>query len=90
MGKIIPQTQARVRRLQKAAFINRLEELKKATDWAETPLFYMWERYGRWMHMDKSIYSDSECKHHNSIFKETIDKKMNRADFKEEEKKFVK
>lgn len=52
MGKIIPTNKARVRRLQKAAFINRVEELKNAIDWSETPIFYTWERYGRWKHLD--------------------------------------
>lgn len=61
MGKLIPNDDARQKRLRRAAFINRLEELKKATDWAETPMYYAYERHGRWVHHDSTIYSDAEC-----------------------------
>ena len=62
MGKLVPSDAARMKRLQKAAYINRIEELKNTADWAETPIYYMYERHGRWVHKDTTIYSDVECK----------------------------
>ena len=84
MGKIIPNSDARSKRLQKAAFLNRLEELKKSTDWSQTPVFFMWERNRRWVDQDKTIYTELECKHINSTLKTIIDSKMNRDDFQKE------
>lgn len=45
------------------------EEVKKEFDWADTPLYEMYERHGRWMHQDKNIFSDVECKILHSHFK---------------------
>lgn len=84
MGKIIPNSDARLKRLQKAAFLNRLEELKKSTDWSQTPVYFMWERNRRWVHQDDTIYSDLECKHLNTSLKTVIDSGMNSEDFQKE------
>jgi hypothetical protein len=62
IGKAVPRDEARLKRLQREAYVARLQELKEATDWAETPIYHMYERYGRWVHTDPKIYSDVECK----------------------------
>ena len=90
MGKIIPSDEARMKRLQKAAFINRLEELKAATDWAETPIYHMYERHGRWHHQDPTIYSDVECKQLYSLFKSMRGNEANKEDIANEQANLIK
>lgn len=89
MGKIIPRDEARAKRLQKAAYITRMEELKNAADWAETPIFYMYERHGRWVHQDTTIYSDVECKQLYSLFKSMRGNEVNAADIVAEQEKLI-
>lgn len=90
MGKLIPSDEARMRRLQKAAFINRLEELKAAADWAESPIYYMYERHGRWLHQNESIYSDVECKQLYSLFKSMRGNDANAEDIRAEHERLIK
>lgn len=79
-----------MKRLQKAAFINRLAELKAATDWAETPIFYMYERHGRWVHQNTDIYSDVQCKQIYSLFKSMRGNEDTAEALEEERRKLVK
>jgi len=35
----------------------------KETDWAQCPLYSIFEKHGRWKHVDDNIYSETELRY---------------------------
>ena len=52
LGKVIPDINKRKKLLVKGSHFNTLLKLLRQTDWAKTPVFFQFQRNGRWKHED--------------------------------------
>ena len=43
--------------------MDNLYRTLKATDWSKTTIYQIYQKHGRWMHDDDSIFSETELKY---------------------------
>lgn len=89
MGKIVPNDEARRKRLEKNSFLNKLYKLLKHTDWARTPIYHQFQRNGRWKHEDENIYAELEVKYLLSALQSMCNDKSNEEEFEASEGKSI-
>ena len=58
--------------LFKGSHLNKLRQLLKNTDWANTPLYYQFQRNGRWKHEDDNIFSEIELQYNISYLNKFV------------------
>ena len=56
----------------KGSHLNKLRQLLKNTDWASTPIYYQFQRNGRWKHEDDNIFSEIELQYNISYLNKFV------------------
>lgn len=80
--KKIKDPKERKKILVKEIHFDRLFRVLKETDWAESPLYQVFLKHGRWIHENLNIYSEVELKYlHSSLTNMVKEDKPNYQEF---------